>query len=35
MFIAALKGQVDKVQEAINQNANINAKKTEVSYTSL
>ena len=35
MFIAALNGQVDKVEEAIHKNANINAKKPDVSYTSL
>ena len=35
MFKAALNGRVDKVEEAINQNANINAKQTDVSYTSL
>ena len=33
MLAAALRGQVDKVEEALNENVNINAKDPDVSYT--
>ena len=33
MLVAAFIGKVDKVEEALNKNANINAKHSDVSYT--
>ena len=33
MLVAAFIGHVDKVEEALNKNANINVKEPDVSYT--